>query len=58
MLNLLTTYYLSVLLPHKLFKKNGYDVNVCSNVRDFLYNTDVITSVVRFSVHSPVGKLI
>ena len=31
----------------ELFQKNGYDLNAYNNVRDILYNTDVITSVVK-----------
>ena len=27
-------------------------------VRDILYNTDVITNIVKSIVHSPVGKLV
>ena len=27
------------------------------NVRDILYNTDVITNIVKSIVHSPVGKI-
>ena len=29
----------------ELFQKNGYDLNACNNVRDILYNTDVITNI-------------
>ena len=53
----LTIYYLSALLP-ELFQKNLYDFNACNNVRDILYNTDIITSVVKLIVHNPVGKLV
>ena len=42
----------------ELFKKNGYDFNACNNVRDILYNTDIISSIVKLIVHSPVGKLV
>ena len=42
----------------ELFQKNGYDFNACNNVRDILYNTDVINSIVKVIVHSPVGKLV
>ena len=42
----------------ELFQKNGYDLNACNNVRDILYNTDVITNIVRSIVHSYVGKLV
>ena len=42
----------------ELFQKNGYDVNAYNDVRGILYNTDVITSIVRSIVHSPVGKLV
>ena len=33
----------------ELFQKNGYDFNACNIVRDILYNTDVIISVVDCS---------
>ena len=42
----------------KLFLKNGYDFNACNNVRDILYNTDIISSIVKLIVHSPVGKVV
>ena len=42
----------------ELFKKIGYDLNAYNNVRYILYNTDVITSIVKLFVHSPVGKLV
>ena len=42
----------------ELFQKNGYDLHAYNNVRDILYNTDVITNIVRSFVHSPVGKLV
>ena len=42
----------------ELFKKNGYDLNAYNNVRDILYNTDVIINIVQSIVHSPVGKLV
>ena len=29
-----------------LFQKNEYDFNDCDNVRDILYNTDIIISIV------------
>ena len=32
----------------ELFQENGYDFNACNNVRDILYNTDIISSVVKF----------
>ena len=47
---------ISVLL--QLFQKNGYDLNAYNNVTDILYNTDVITNIVKSIVHSPVGKLV
>ena len=34
-------------------EKNGYDLNAYNNVRDILYNTDVVTNIVRSIVHSP-----
>ena len=42
----------------ELFQKNGYDLNAYNNVRDILYNTDVITNIVKSIVHSRVGKLV
>ena len=42
----------------QLFQKNGYDFNACNNVRDILYNTDNINSIVKLIVHSPVRKLV
>ena len=42
----------------ELFQKNGYDLNAYNNVRDILYNNDVITNIVKSIVHSPVGKLV
>ena len=32
--------------------------NACNNVRDILYDTDIINSVVKLIAHSPVGKLV
>ena len=51
---LLNTYYLNVIL----FQKNGYDFNACNNVRDILYKTDIIRSIVKLIVHSSVGKIV
>ena len=31
----------------ELFQKNWYDLNAYNNVRDILYNTDVITNIVK-----------
>ena len=42
----------------ELFQKNGYDLNPYNNIRDTLYNTDVIINIVKSIVHSPVGKLV
>ena len=42
----------------ELFQKNGYDLNAYNNVRDVLYNTEVITNIVKSIVHSPVGKVV
>ena len=53
----LTAYYLSVLLQ-KGCTKDGYDFTACNNVREILYNTDVITFIVKLIVHSLVSKLI
>ena len=41
----------------ELFQKNEYDFNACNNVRDILYNSDIISSIVKLIVHSPVGKI-
>ena len=54
---LLNTYCLNVLLL-QLFQKNGYDLNAYNNVRDVLYNNDVITNTVKSIVHSPAGKFV
>ena len=42
---------------HKVISENGYGFNARNFVRDILYNTDIITSVLKLIVHSPVGKL-
>ena len=42
----------------ELFQKNGYDLHTYNNVRDILYNNDVITNIVKSIVHSHVGKLV
>ena len=42
----------------ELFQKNGYDFNAYNNVRDILYNNDVIINIVKSIVHNPVGKLV
>ena len=42
----------------ELFQKNGYDFNACNNVRDILYNTDIINSIVKLIVQGPVGTLV
>ena len=39
-------------------EKKEYDFNACNNVRDILYNTDIINPIVKLIVHSPVGKLV
>ena len=46
------------LITTELFQKNGNDLNACNNVRDILYNTDIMNSVTKLIVHSPVGKLV
>ena len=40
-----------------LFQKMD-DFNDCNNVRIFLYNADVIISIVKSIVHIPVGMLV
>ena len=42
---------------YRVISENRYDLNAYNNVRDILYNTDVITNTVKSIVHSPVGKL-
>ena len=37
----------------ELFQKNGYDLQ---EIRDILYNTDVVTNIAKSIVHSPVGN--
>ena len=49
--------YYNVLLPQSYFRKMDM-TNACNNVRDILYNTDIINSIVKLIVHNPVGKLI
>ena len=39
-----------------LLQENGYYLNAYYNVRDILYNTDVITNIVQSIIHSPVGN--
>ena len=41
-----------------VISENGCDLNAYNNVRDILYNTDVITNIVKSIVRSPVGKLV
>ena len=41
----------------ELVQRNGYDLNAYNNIRDILYNTEVITNIVKSIVHSPVGKI-
>ena len=41
-----------------LFQRNGNDFNACISETDILYNSDFITSIAKFIVHSPVGKLV
>jgi len=36
----------------RAFVEHGYDFNACNNVRDILYNTDVINSVVKLIAHT------
>ena len=57
---MLSVNYLPLECPitTELFQKNGHDLKACNNVRDILFNTDVITSVVQLIVHSLMGKLV
>ena len=49
----------SLRVTTELFQKNGYDLNACTdNVIDIMYNTDVMNHIVKWLVHSPVGKLV
>ena len=52
------SYYYRVIPEKKKEKKKEYDFNACNNVRDILYNTDIINPIVKLIVHSPVGKLV
>ena len=52
----LNAYYSECPITIELFQKNGYDFNAGNNERDILYNTDVITSIVRLIVHSPLDN--
>ena len=57
--NILSVEHILLQCPvTELFQKNGYDLNAYNNVRDILYNNDVITNIVKSIVHSPVGKLV
>ena len=42
----------------ELFRKKVYDFNDSKNIRDILYNADIINPIVQLIVHSPVGKLV
>ena len=46
--NILSVKYILLKCPitTELFQKNGYDLHAYNNVRDILYNTDVITNIV------------
>ena len=37
----------------ELFQKKVYDFNDSNNIRDILYNADVINPIVKLIVHSP-----
>ena len=54
------SYYYRVIpeKEKKRKKKKEYDFNACNNVRDILYNIDIINPIVKLIVHSPVGKLV
>ena len=58
--NILSVKYILLDCPitTELFQKNGYDLHAYNNVRDILYNNDVITNTVKSIIHSPVGKLV
>ena len=43
---------------YRVISEKWYDINAYNNVRDILYNTDVITDIVKSIVHSPVRKLV
>ena len=34
------------------------DFMACNIVKDILYNTDAIASIIKLADHSPVGKLV
>ena len=58
--NILSVKHILLVCPitTELLQKNGYDLNAYNNVRDILYNNDVITNIAKSIVHSPVGKLV
>ena len=58
--NVPSVYHILLKCPitTELFQNNAHDFNACNNVTDILYNTDVITSVHKLIVHSPVGDLV
>ena len=43
---------------YRVISENWYDLHAYNNVRDILYNNDVITNIVKSIAHSPVGKLV
>ena len=58
--NILSVKYILLECPitAELFQTNGYDFNASNNVKDSLYNNDVINSVVKLIVRIHVGKLV
>ena len=42
------SYYHKVISQTKVISEHGYDFNACNNVRNILYNTDIINSIVSF----------
>ena len=59
--NVLSVNYILLECPitTELFQKNRYDGLMLAKTKDiFLHNTDVITSIVKLIVHSPVSKLV
>ena len=58
--NILSVKYIQHECPitTELIQKNVYEFNACNNVRDSLYNTDVLNFIVKLIVHSPVSKLV
>ena len=58
--DVLTVKHILLVWPNQsYFRKMGMTIMpITNNVRDILCNTDVMTSIVKLIVRSPVGKLV